>query len=73
MNTEIRTFETQLYDLVNGNSLPTEVKRLIVENVLLKLNTVSDAEINAELKREEENNGLSEDIWENWMGKYTIN
>lgn len=56
-NTAIRAFETQLYDIINGVPLSNEVKRLVVENILLKLTTAADADINKEL-REAENGQL---------------
>lgn len=52
-NTAIRAFETQLYDIINGVPLSNEVKRLVVENILLKLTTAADADINKELREAE--------------------
>lgn len=45
INTDIRLFETNLYKLINETSLPIEVKRVVIENAMLKLATASDAEI----------------------------
>lgn len=59
-NTAIRAFETQLYDLVNGVPLPNEVKRLVIENVLLKLTNAADADIKAEMERTNEKSEMEQ-------------
>lgn len=60
INTSIRQFETQLYDLVNGVPLPNEVKRLVIENVLLKLTNAADADIKAEMERANEKSEMEQ-------------
>lgn len=48
INTQIKAFEKQLVDLINGVPLPVSVKEIVVENVYLKLVNASGEAIKAE-------------------------
>lgn len=63
MNYEIRKFEDDLIEMLNNCTLPIEVKRLITKNVLNEITKQADKIIVEEIKdkkKEDENNGLSE-------------
>lgn len=56
MNTEIRLLQENIVNCVNSARMPTEVKRLVVLEVLMKLEAQANKEIELELqhKREEQ-------------------
>lgn len=56
MNTEIRLLQENIVNCVNSARMPTEVKRLVVLEVLMKLEEQANKEIALELqnKREEQ-------------------
>jgi hypothetical protein len=54
MNKEIRLLEDNLIALLNDSSLPIEVKRLVVKDVLSLVSKQADREILDEIKQEQQ-------------------
>lgn len=48
-NLEIREFEQAIINQINQYPLPLEVKRLIVENICVQVNEVTNKQIQVEL------------------------
>lgn len=54
MNLALRRFEENMVNLINSTPLPTEAKRLVVHEVLTKLEVQAEKEIIAELQAQKE-------------------
>lgn len=52
MNKELRIFQENMVDLINSAQLPTEAKRLVVCEVLHKLEVQANREIAYEIQEE---------------------
>lgn len=52
MNAELRQFQEKMVDLINSARLPTEAKRLVVCEVLHKLEVQADREIAYEIQEQ---------------------
>ena len=61
MNAELRKMQENMVELINSFQLPTEAKRLVVFEILNKLEIQANKEIVLELQRKEgeEENGES--------------
>lgn len=61
MNAELRKLQENMVELINSFQLPTEAKRLVVFEILNKLEIQANKEIVLELQRKEgeEENGES--------------
>lgn len=55
MNLEIRKLEEAIVTAVNSSQIPTEAKRLVVADVLRKLETQADKEIMLEIQLAKQN------------------
>lgn len=53
MNVEIRSLEQTIVKVLNASRLPTEVKRLVVADVLRKLEVQAESDILAEMQKKE--------------------
>ena len=54
MNTALRNFQINMVNLINSTPLPTEAKRLVVCEVLHKLEIQAEKEIMLEAQQREE-------------------
>ena len=54
MNLKIKQFKDKLIQLTNETQLPMEVKRLILFELMVEINRLSEIELNNELKLESE-------------------
>lgn len=61
MNAELRRMQENLVELINSFNLPTEAKRLVVCDILVKLEIQANKEIAYEIEQSkgEEENGES--------------
>lgn len=57
MNAQIRALQDALVTLINTSPIPMEAKRLILENLLIKVSQKSDSIIAEELKEKENTDG----------------
>lgn len=55
INTEIRQLEDNIINILNNSPIEIEVKRLVVSNIMFKLEKESDKIIIAEMRQEENN------------------
>ena len=55
MNLEIRKLEETIVSVVNSSQIPTEVKRLVVADVLHKLEVQADKEVMLEVQMAKQN------------------
>ena len=53
MDLQIRQFQLGLVDYINQSNLPIEVKRLIIKDVLLKVEKASEDLLNQLIKEQE--------------------
>lgn len=60
MNVALRRFEENMVNLINSAPLPTEAKRLVVHEILTKLEVQAEKDILAELQAEKEKESESE-------------
>ena len=60
MNTEMRALSDALLTLVNASQIPIEAKRLILENLLIKVTEKSEQIIAEEIKAKETKDGSNE-------------
>lgn len=51
MNTALRNFQNNMYNLINSAPLPTEAKRLVVCDILYKLEAQADIDIALEAQQ----------------------
>lgn len=58
MNTEMRALSDALLTLVNASPIPIEAKRLILENLLIKVTEKSEQIIAEEIKEKETKDGI---------------
>jgi hypothetical protein len=54
MNTALRNFQINMVNLINSAQLPTEAKRLVVSEILHKLEVQVEKEIMLEAQQREE-------------------
>ncbi len=54
MNVALRKFQENMVNLINSTPLPTEAKRLVVHEILTKLEVQAEKEIIAELQAQKE-------------------
>lgn len=54
MNVTLRRFQENMVNLINSTPLPTEAKRLVVHEVLTKLEVQAEKDILAELQAQKE-------------------
>ena len=54
MNLALRKFEENMVNLINSAQLPTEAKRLVVHEVLTKLEIQAEKDIIAEIQAQKE-------------------
>lgn len=57
MNGQIRALEDALLTLINATEIPIEAKRLILENLLIKVTNKANEIIAEEIKAKETDNG----------------
>ena len=55
INKEIRQLEDHIINILNDSPIEIEVKRLVVSNIMFKLEKESDKIIIAEMRQEENN------------------
>ena len=55
MNLEIRKLEETIVSIVNSSQIPTEAKRLVVAEVLRKLEVQADKEVMLEVQMAKQN------------------
>lgn len=55
MNLEIRKLEETIVSIVNSSQIPTEAKRLVVADVLRKLEVQADKEVMLEVQMAKQN------------------
>ena len=55
MNLEIRKLEETIVSIVNSSQIPTEAKRLVVAEVLRKLEVQADKEVMLEIQMAKQN------------------
>lgn len=67
MNIEIRKLENILVATLNNSQAPIEAKRILLENLLMKVKEASDSVIRQELHIQEEND--EEDIRKDTLGE----
>lgn len=65
MNLEIRKFSANIIAYINENTLPIEVKRLCIKDILNQLEASASEQIDLELKNEKEVECDGKDIQEN--------
>lgn len=53
MDLQIRQFQTGLIDYINKSTLPMEVKRLVIKDILLQIERASNEFINQLIKEQE--------------------
>ena len=54
MNVALRKFQENMVNLINSTQLPTEAKRLVVHEILTKLEVQAEKDIIAELQAQKE-------------------
>lgn len=60
MNVALRKFQENMVNLINSTPLPTEAKRLVVHEVLTKLEVQAEKDIIAELQASQKEEKESE-------------
>ena len=60
MDSEIRALQDALLTLTNASPIPIEAKRLILENLLIKVTEKANLVISEEIKAKEKENGNNE-------------
>ena len=60
MNFNIRKLEDDIISILNGSEVPIEAKRLILAEILDKVNKEAERVISLEINREEEKNVVRE-------------
>lgn len=57
MDLQIRALEDAIVTLINTSEVPTEAKRLILENLLIKVTQKADLMIQDQIKEKEKTDG----------------